>query len=181
MGEEIIDSHCDLAVVDDAVERYRCHAVDFFGRLRKELNEEILVDEEAEDGREAFDVFEVFGADERLQLRDFILLHREEVCADPHNAVKEERHGALLLVIGAAVVPAEAQVVHERAVSVLHREVAVLRHEGHDIALVVRRSGDLRKGRLNAFDGHIAPEQIQCEFRTDHRAGKGAFEAPEDR
>mmetsp|Transcript_96031 Transcript_96031/g.200602 ORF Transcript_96031/g.200602 Transcript_96031/m.200602 type:complete len:275 (-) Transcript_96031:92-916(-) len=147
---ERLGVYLHLLVVDHPAHRDLAQLPAALQDLRPELLEHVAGHQEPEDGGEDLDVLEVLRAHELLEGRDLGGIHREDVGADAHDAVQEQDHRRVALVVLCTVVVAEADVVHEGSIGMLHLEVALVEHEAED-GLGDRRR--LRDGLILDLDG----------------------------
>jgi hypothetical protein len=128
LDEEVFAAHRDGLVVDDATEAdllQRVEAVQVVTQLAAQRQ----VVEQAQHGGERLHVLPVEVVHQGAQLGDLLGLHGERVGARAQDGVQQQHQRRVLGVVRRAVLEAEVEVVQERAVGVLHVEVALVRHE----------------------------------------------------
>mmetsp|Transcript_5179 Transcript_5179/g.15745 ORF Transcript_5179/g.15745 Transcript_5179/m.15745 type:complete len:300 (+) Transcript_5179:372-1271(+) len=169
-----VDVEGDRFVVDDAKEG------DFGGAGRGvEVPEEGATQNEAQDGRERLDVAKLCRREELFESGNFVDGTREVVGPDSQDGVEQEDVGRLAGEVSAAVLVAELQVIHERAVGVLHREATLRVHEVEKRRRV--RRGARQRGRRDLGRRRLVPVRLEPEPCLEHDPRHRAAHRLEDR
>mmetsp|Transcript_1463 Transcript_1463/g.3697 ORF Transcript_1463/g.3697 Transcript_1463/m.3697 type:complete len:383 (+) Transcript_1463:111-1259(+) len=144
------------------------------------LLDELPVNQQPQHGGEGLDVAQLLFCHKLGQLRELRDIHGEEVGADAQDAMQQEHPRRGALVVSGAVVVAEADVIHEGAVGMLHLEVALVEHEVGQRQVHRRRRRDRAVALLDELQSGVGPMCDPRQLLPQHGARQGALDREED-